>query len=465
MTEQGRMLLVSADGHWGGPLSQYVDYIEKAYLDDLLASMALDEAWRASSLSQRRFSEETLDLIDGDGRVRSGGHLGSWDLSRRLAELDREGVAGEIILSGHQDAVLPFFSQTSDPASPAHRDAGVRAYHRQLADVMADADGRLAAIAESGSCTDIEATVLELRWAAAHGFVGVQPPGHVADPGLPPLYDSYYEPFWTACEELDLRLTIHAGYGFPQGMASGMSAMSAMVGAGGTEELLKQATLSADGIGEMRIDQFPRDHGFRTALTLPRRILWQLMLGGVLDRHPRLQLVFTEIRADWVPATLATLEQYFADGHAGLALTPRQYWDRHVWIAPSSMRQGEVAMRHDVGVDRIMFGTDYPHPEGTWPNTQEWIRHAFAGVPEAEARLMLGENTVRCYGLDRARLDAVAQRIGPRYEELLNGEEVDDRLLAQFHSRAGYLRPLEQVDQDYTTELISEDERGLARLS
>jgi predicted TIM-barrel fold metal-dependent hydrolase len=457
-----RMLLVSADGHWGGPVSQYVDYIEKAYLDDLLAVVPLDDDWRATSLSQRRFSDETLDLIDGDHRVRSGGHEGSWDLTRRLAELDREGVAGEVILSGHQDAVLPFFAQTCDPAPPGHRDAGVRAYHRQLADVMTDAGGRMSAIAESGSCTDMGATVQELRWAAAHGFVGVAPPGHVADPNLPPLYDAYYEPFWAACAELGLNITIHAGYGFPQGMASGMSAMSAMMGVGATEELLRQSTLSADGVSELRIDQFPRDHGFRTALTLPRRILWQLMLAGVLDRYPSLQLVFTEIRADWVPATLATIEDHFADGHATLRHTPREYWDRHVWIAPSSTRQGEVAMRHEVGVERLMFGTDYPHPEGTWPNTQEWIRHAFAGVPADEARLMLGENTVRCYGLDRARLVAVADRIGPRPADVLDGGSVDERLLKQFHNRAGYLRPLEQVDRDYTVEMIAEDEAGLA---
>ena len=459
-----RMLLVSADGHWGAPVEHYLDYIEKAYLDDLRGLVALDESWRSTSLSQRRFSEETLDLIDGDRTVRSSGHEGAWDLGRRLAELDREGVAGEIIISGHQDAILPFFAQTCDPCPPAHRAAGVRAYHRHLADAMIDAGGRMSAVAEPGPCTDMDETVAELRWAAAHGFVGVSPPGNIADPALPPLYDTYYDPFWAACDELGLNLTIHAGYGFPQGMASGMGAMSAMAGALPIEDMLSMSTLSGPDIGEMRIDEFPRDHGFRTALTQPRRILWQLMLAGVLDRHPTLQLVFTEVRADWVPDTLAVLDAHFADGHVRLKKAPREYWERHVWIAPSSTRQGEVAMRHEIGVDRMMFGTDYPHPEGTWPNTQQWIRHAFTGVPEEEARWMLGENTIRCYGLDRDVLAAVADRIGPKPADLLGGEAVDDRLLQQFHHRAGYLRPLEHVDPDYTVEMITEDEAGVAAL-
>ena len=65
------MLLVSADGHWGAPIADYVDYIDPEYRDDMLALVPLDENWRSTSLSQRRFSDETLDLIDGDSRVRA----------------------------------------------------------------------------------------------------------------------------------------------------------------------------------------------------------------------------------------------------------------------------------------------------------------------------------------------------------------------------------------------------------
>ena len=109
-----------------------------------------------------------------------------------------------------------------------------------------------------------------------------------------------------------------------------------------------------------------------------------------------------------------------------------------------------------------MFGMDYPHPEGTWPNTREWIRHAFAGVPEPDARLILGENAVRCYRLDGARLRAVAGRIGPALGDILGDPTLDERILANFHDRSGYLRPQENVRADFYERMLIEDETALS---
>jgi predicted TIM-barrel fold metal-dependent hydrolase len=459
-----RLMVVSADGHWGAPVAVYRDYLDAEYREDLDALVAVDEAWRESSPTQRRFTSETLELIDPDGTVRSGGEVGGWELDRRLVELDRQGVAGEVLLPGHQDAILPFFGQTSPASSPDHRAAGARAYHRHLAEAIAGSGGRLAGVAEPGPCVDMAATVAELRWAAAHGFVGVSPPGNTADPSLPPLYDPFFEPFWATCADAGLALVVHAGFGFPQGMADGMSMMSAMSASMTVEDMLRMATLSDEQMSTMRIDEFPTDHPFRIALTQPRRVLWQLMLAGVFDRYPSLTLVFTEIRADWVPTTLDILDRHFAEVGGAMELSPREYWERNVYMAPSSTRRPEVALRHEVGLHRFMFGTDYPHPEGTWPNTLDWIRDAFAGVPEAEARLILGENCVECYGLDGAALAAVAAHVGPATADVLGTHTVDERLLAQFHSRAGYLRPPEHVDESTYRDMFTEDEAGLAAL-
>ena len=108
------------------------------------------------------------------------------------------------------------------------------------------------------------------------------------------------------------------------------------------------------------------------------------------------------------------------------------------------MHKAEVEMRDEIGVETILFGRDYPHPEGTWPNTPDWIRDAFAGVPEAEARLMLGENAIRFLGRDAAPLVAVAERIGPKLTDIVGpGRGVDPGLVANFDARGGYLRPAE----------------------
>ena len=100
-------------------------------------------------------------------------------------------------------------------------------------------------------------------------------------------------------------------------------------------------------------------------------------------------------------------------------------------------------MRHEIGVETILFGRDYPHPEGTWPHTREWLRDAFAGVPEDELRLMLGENAIRFFGLDRDRLAEIAKRIGPTVEEIIGGGEVGPELIENFAMRGGYLKPAE----------------------
>ena len=75
--------------------------------------------------------------------------------------------------------------------------------------------------------------------------------------------------------------------------------------------------------------------------------------------------------------------------------------------------QADLELRTAIGTDQIMWGSDYPHPEGTWPNTAEYFKTTFSDFLEADGRKILGDNAVRFYGLDRAKLQVVANRIGP----------------------------------------------------
>jgi hypothetical protein len=187
-----------------------------------------------------------------------------------------------------------------------------------------------------------------------------------------------------------------------------------------------------------------------------------MMAGGVFDRHPSLKLVMTEIRADWVPATLAIFDARHAQGDTPLKAKPSEYFHRNCYIAPSSPRDYEVGLRHEIGVDRFIFGRDYPHPEGTWPNTFDWIRHAFAGVPEDEARLMLGENAVECYGFDRAKMTEIATRIGPNPADVLGQHPVDTGLIEHFDLRSGYRKPPVIIEPAPLTAELNEVLAGLA---
>jgi Amidohydrolase len=189
----------------------------------------------------------------------------------------------------------------------------------------------------------------------------------------------------------------------------------------------------------------------------PRRVLWLLMLGGVFDRHPNLQLMLTEVRADWIPATLAHLDRKFADGTSPMQKKPSEYYATNCSAAPSSPHKAEIDMRHELGVDRLLFGMDYPHPEGTWPNTWDWIRDVFAGVAEDEVRKIMGGNAIEIFGLDRQYLASVAEQIGPRPSEVLESAPVDPCKIESFHQRCGYNRPAEDVDTSQIDSAFDQD--------
>ncbi len=92
---------------------------------------------------------------------------------------------------------------------------------------------------------------------------------------------------------------------------------------------------------------------------------------------------------------------------------PSAYWARNCWAGASFMRPSEVVLRHEIGVDRIMWGQDYPHIEGTYPYTTEALRHTYAGVDRDEVARMVGGNAADVYDFDLAALAPVAARVGP----------------------------------------------------
>lgn len=455
-----KLLLISADTHVGGFPEDYREYLDPEYRERLDELVVEDKEFVSRGISQDRYSDAQLERMDEREAIRSGGLAGAFDLKRRLKELDAEGVAGEHLNPGHQLSTLPFFSPINKPQPADIRAAGARAYHRWLADQMADAGGRLFGTADGGPCIDMAATVRELQWVAENGFVSVQPPGAVQDPALPPLSDSHYEPFWAACAELGLVINVHIGHGFPQ-VDRGAMMMQPSPGMA-----VSLQSLPGNEEDRVALRRQANPTGARNATYPVRRFIWQMMISGVLDRHPALKVVAAEVRADWVPETLAFLDAEFERGGAPMKLRPSEYWARNFFIAPSSPRDYEIAMRHEVGLRQMLLATDYPHPEGTWPNTLNWLRAAFAGVPEDEARLILGENALACYDLDADALRKVAARIGPCPEDVLSpARPVPEELIVDFDRRSGYLSPKEEVDLTFLTQTFREDVQQLTPAS
>lgn len=441
-----KLIVVSGDSHAVPPPEVWPDYVEAEYHEYLPGMHEDNDRYRQLLGLFADFSPQVLEVIDTAGAWQSGGYLGCWDGARRLAEMDREGVAAEFVYSGDPRAISPLSPQFR-PLPQVVVAAGVRAYNRWAADAFGAASDRILCVADPASQPDMAAMLAELDWVAGHGFAGAYVPGYFYREGLPPLHDAYFDPFWSRLTELGLPAVIHAGYGQKQcEFLNAIDGLREKMEAEGRHDLLAEIINNADRF-------FSKD-------LRPRRAMWQLMLGGVFDRHPSLKLVMTEVRGDWLPPTLrhldATFEQYRDDIPA--RRKPTDIWHEQCLVSLSFVHKSEVDMRHEIGIETIFFGRDYPHAEGTWPNTADWLSDAFAGVPEDELRLILGENAIRVLGLDRAKLAAMAERIGPTVEQVTGRHvELDPKLLANWDARGGYLKPPEKFEPDELDVLLRED--------
>jgi predicted TIM-barrel fold metal-dependent hydrolase len=129
-----------------------------------------------------------------------------------------------------------------------------------------------------------------------------------------------------------------------------------------------------------------------------------LSCGGVLERHPDLHVVLVEVNAGWMAWTMSTLDEYFVAHRAGmrkphLPELPSQYLRRQVH---ATFQADPVAIigRDFTGVDCLMWGNDFPHMEGTFPNSLKVLDGLLAGVDADDAAQITGLNALRLFGFD-----------------------------------------------------------------
>jgi predicted TIM-barrel fold metal-dependent hydrolase len=155
-----------------------------------------------------------------------------------------------------------------------------------------------------------------------------------------------------------------------------------------------------------------------------RRPLHQMIFGGVFERFPTLDVAFTEMGADWIPSALQRFDaQYESPFERGikekLRKSPSEYWRSNCYVGASFLSRGECEIRDALGTDRIMWGADYPHIEGTWPSSDWALRDAFSGVAVDDVRKMVGETAARVYRFDLDLLKPLVAEIGPAVEDVV----------------------------------------------
>ena len=377
----GHYTIVTADSHAGGSHAAYREYLDPKFLEDF-------DAWRS------RYKNPFKDL--GDTR-----RLRNWDTEMRNGQQEADGVVGEVIFPNTIPPFFPSFVLFAPPPSPEdyeHRLAGVRAHHRWLVDFCAEFPDRRAGIGQI-FLNDIDDAIADALWIKEHGLRG-----GILLPNIPPdvkwvrpLYDPAYDRLWRVIEDLEIPIHVHGGTGAPD-----------------------------YGDYPFAMLFYITEAGFYS-----QRPLVQLILGGVFERFPRLRFVITETGCSWVPPLLKTLDsiidQIRRTGQTGeirygeehkLNRLASEYFAQNVWMGVSQPRPGDIAARASIGMERFMWGSDYPHDEGTYPFTRETLRQVFADMGHDEKQRYLAENCAKLYDFDLAKLAPLAVQFGPTVEEL-----------------------------------------------
>jgi predicted TIM-barrel fold metal-dependent hydrolase len=374
--------LISSDTHAGGSHAQYREFLDSRFHEDF-------DAWRG------RYKNPFKDL--GDNR-----RLRNWDDDMRNSQQDSDGVVGEVIFPNTVPPFFPSFVLFARPPKPdeyTRRRAGIQAHNRWLEDFCSRFPERRAGIGQI-FLNDIDDAIEDATWIREHNLRG-----GILLPTIPPDVDWIkplnhpdYDRLWAVCQDLDLPVNCHGGTGAPAYAPLPSSAVIMLA----------------------EVAQYSR------------RPLLFLMLSGVFERFPRLKFVMTEQGCAWLPPLLAQLDGTLAsirkNGAVGelrfkpehiLPKSATDYFRQNVWLGISFPKIADVAAaRKTLGLDKVMWGSDFPHDEGTYPFTTLSLRQIFHDWPEEDLRKVLAGNAAAMYGFDLEALAGPASRLGPTVAEV-----------------------------------------------
>lgn len=374
-------LLITADTHAGGSHEQYREYLDPGYREQF-------DAWRGGykNPSQAHY---------GNKKMRN------WDLDIRTKDQNSQGVVGEVVFP---NTVPPFFNKsivTAPPPKPEEYEltlAGIRAHNRWLKDFCAEDPDRRAGIGLILP-NDFDEAIKDIEFIAEAGLRGgvmlpLIPPDCT---WLKPLFDPAWDRVFAAIQDHDLVMNQHSGQGSPDYGDS-------MVG-------------QALWVTEVT---YYCQAGFR-----------HLIMSGVFEKFPQLKYVLTESGCAWAPPLLAQMDRIHMGMSAGaigelnygdqewvLSELPSHYAKQNVWYGASFPSKADLAGIELIGVEKVLWGNDYPHYEGTFPYNLESLRLTFDEVPEEYRRKLLGLNAAEVYKFDVDKLLPLANQFGPTPEQV-----------------------------------------------
>jgi predicted TIM-barrel fold metal-dependent hydrolase len=360
---------ISADSHITEPPNCYVDNIDPAFRERAPHLATLDKMGDTYIVHGMK-TPVPLGLIAAAGidpkDIRVGGakfadlHRGGWDPKARLADQDKDGVGAELIyptvgmlICNHPDY--------------DYKKACFDAYNRWLQEYCSHAPDRLIGLGQTAMRT-VKEGVEDLHRIKEMGFKGVMMPGN---PGEKDYDDPCYDPVWRAAVELELPLSFHI--------------------------------LTSSGDNTLAKPRGPKVNGFLAIIRGCQDIMGMLVFSGVFERHPDLKVVCVEADAGWAPHFSYRMDhvykrhRFWMKGQE-LARLPSEYFRENIsltfqddWTA--------FLFADRLGERQLMWASDFPHSDSTWPWSQDVIREQAGHLTEPQRKRILHDNVAELYGL------------------------------------------------------------------
>jgi len=282
------------------------------------------------------------------------------DPDLRLNDQERDGVQAEVLYG-----ILGATMRINDDEAAT---AMLRIYNDWLASFCRSHPDRYAGLACIPS-HDINAAADEIERVAKAGVVrGLD----IANrPDMPALWDPWWNPVWRAAAEVALPVHFHT----IGGKIPDFNKLPPKVGRAAFATVISS---------------------FQMYMGQP---LMAMIFAGVLEHYPKLKVVIGESGIGWIPYVLDHMDLEWEDQFKDLDLTmrPSDYWRRQCYATYQSDRIG-IKLIDEIGEDNIMWGSDFPHPDGVWPDSQDYIRRELGHLPERARRKVICGNAAKLYG-------------------------------------------------------------------
>jgi predicted TIM-barrel fold metal-dependent hydrolase len=385
---------VSADSHLEIDSKHWLGHVPAKYRDyapRLVRQPNGSDAWTIGDKIMRPAA--AADLYGGKGRDqyvpfegRYEGTPGTGSAEQRLREQDQDGIDAEVLFPSQQGGPK-FWRRVED--DDAYK-AIVRAYNTWLKEEYCAADPeRLIGVGILPLVNNVDDVIEELEFCAEAGFKTVLLQGFPTGKAHPSDED---DPFWARSLELNMPVSVHVDLertGERKGPLFKYPRES--------EEIMKK--LTQDLVYQVGRFGPVRGNGSIAAV--------QWVLSGLFDRFPKLRIFFAENQIGWIPFFLQGADvrydrhHHWANRLLGLKLLgrpPSEYIREYFYWGFQFDRVG-VELRHKINVDRLMWGSDFPHQESDWPESLRIIDKNFTGVPDAEKHKMVCGNAIEFFRL------------------------------------------------------------------